>query len=54
MMTIPEGPYAGTIIEEPEYEQLAAMGPVIDVRDVDQAAMLGSVCDRLGFDTNEM
>jgi aldehyde:ferredoxin oxidoreductase len=54
MMTIPEGPYAGTVIEEPEYEQLAAMGPVIDVRDVDQAAMLGSVCDRLGFDTNEM
>jgi aldehyde:ferredoxin oxidoreductase len=54
MMTIPDGPYAGTIIEEPEYEQLAAMGPVIDVHDVDQAAMLGSVCDRLGFDTNEM
>jgi aldehyde:ferredoxin oxidoreductase len=54
MMTIPEGPYAGMVIEEPEYEQLAAMGPVIDVKDADSASMLSSVCDRLGFDNNEM
>jgi len=54
MMTIPEGPYAGMEIEEPEYEQLAAWGPQIDNRDVDAAAMLSSVCDRLGFDNNEM
>jgi len=54
MMTIPEGLYAGIEIEEPEYEQLAAMGPVIDVKDVDSAAMLSSVCDKLGFDNNEM
>ena len=54
MMTIPEGPYAGMEIEEPEYEQLAAWGPQIDNRDVDAAAMLSSLCDRLGFDNNEM
>lgn len=54
MMTIPEGFYAGIEIEEPEYEQLAAMGPVIDVKDVDSAVMLSSVCDKLGFDNNEM
>jgi len=54
MMTIPEGPYAGMEIEEPEYEQLAAWGPQIDNKDVDSAAMLSSVCDRLGFDNNEM
>lgn len=54
MMTIPDGPYKGMEIEEPEYEQLAAMGPVIDVKDVDSAIALSGVCDRLGFDTNEM
>ena len=53
-MTIPEGRYAGEVIDEPEYEQLAAMGSVIDVKDVDEAAMLGALVDRLGFDVNEM
>jgi len=54
IMTIPEGPYAGMEIEEPEYEQMAAMGPVIDNKHVDSATMLSSTCDRLGFDVNEM
>jgi len=54
MMTIPDGPYGGMEVEEPEYEQLAAWGPQIDNRDVDSAAMLSGVCDRLGFDNNEM
>jgi len=54
MMTIPEGKYAGMEVEEPEYEQLAAMGSVIDVKNVDDAAMLSSLTDRLGFDNNEM
>ncbi len=53
MMTIPEGPYAGMVVEEPEYEQLAAWGPVIDNRDIGSAFMLSGVCDRLGFDNNE-
>lgn len=54
MMTIPDGPYVGMEVEEPEYEQLAAWGPQIDNRDVDSAAMLSGVCDRLGFDNDEM
>jgi aldehyde:ferredoxin oxidoreductase len=54
MMTIPEGKYAGLEVEEPEYEQLAAMGSVIDVKNVDDATMLSSLTDRLGFDNNEM
>ncbi len=53
MMTIPIGPYAGMEIEEPEYEQLAAWAPIIDNKDVVSAAVLSSVCDRLGFENNE-
>ena len=53
IMTIPDGPYAGMEIEEPEYEQMAAWGPVIDNKDATSAAMLSSVCDRLGFENNE-
>jgi len=53
MMTIPEGPYKGMIVEEPEYEQLAAWGPVIDLRDVCSAFMLSCLTDRLGFENNE-
>jgi aldehyde:ferredoxin oxidoreductase len=53
LMTITEGSYAGMEIEEPEYEQLAAWGPVIDNKDMASAAMLSSVTDRLGLDNNE-
>jgi aldehyde:ferredoxin oxidoreductase len=53
MMRVTAGPYAGTVVEEPEYEQLAAWGPVIDVREVAAAFMLSSVTDRLGMDNNE-
>jgi aldehyde:ferredoxin oxidoreductase len=53
LMVIPEGPYAGMEVEEPEYEQMAAWGPVIDNKNALSAAMLSSVTDRLGFDNNE-
>jgi aldehyde:ferredoxin oxidoreductase len=53
IMTIPHGPYQGMTVEEPEYEQLAAWGPLIDNHDVASAFMLSGVCDRLGFDNNE-
>jgi aldehyde:ferredoxin oxidoreductase len=53
MMTIPEGPYKGMIVEEPEYEQMAAWGPVIDLKDVSSTMMLSSLTDRLGFENNE-
>lgn len=53
MMTIPDGIYKGMVVEEPEYEQMAAWGPIIDNRDVVSAFMLSGLCDKLGFDTNE-
>ena len=53
LMTIPEGPYAGMQIEEPEYEQMAAWGPVIGNKDAVSATMLSSVTDRLGLENNE-
>jgi aldehyde:ferredoxin oxidoreductase len=53
MMTITEGPYRGTVVEEPEYEQMAAWGPVIDNRDAASALMLSGLTDRLGFENNE-
>ncbi|MEM2922646.1 MAG: aldehyde ferredoxin oxidoreductase N-terminal domain-containing protein, partial [Candidatus Bathyarchaeia archaeon] len=53
MMTIPEGPYQGLNIEEPEYEQLAAWGPVIWNKDINGAAMLSYTCDEVGLENNE-
>jgi len=53
IMTITEGPYAGVEVEEPEYEQMAAWGPVIDNKDAASAAMLAGVNDRLGLENNE-
>jgi aldehyde:ferredoxin oxidoreductase len=53
MMTITEGPYTGMEVEEPEYEQMAAWGPVIDNKDAASAAMLSTVNDDLGFENNE-
>jgi len=51
-MEVGNGPYAG-IIEEPEYEQLAAWGPAIDVDDVEASFMLSGLTDRLGLENNE-
>ncbi len=50
---IPEGPYAGEVVEEPEYEQLAAWGPGIGNTDLTSTVMLSKDVDRLGLDTNE-
>lgn len=52
MMKITYGPYKGTLVEEPEYEQLAAWGPVIDNKDAASAFMLSGETDRLGLDNN--
>ena len=54
MMTIPDGPHQGFVGEEPEYEQFAAFGPVIDNKDAREALFLANQCDRLGFENNEM
>jgi len=50
---VTEGPYAGFVGEEPEYEGMAAMGSVIGQTDPGAAVMLGNQVDRLGMDINE-
>lgn len=53
MITITEGPFKGYVGEEPEYEGLAAFGPVIGVTDATAAIYLSNEVDRLGMDCNE-
>jgi aldehyde:ferredoxin oxidoreductase len=52
MFRIDDGPYAG-VVEEPEYEQMAAWGPAIGNDDVEGAMMLSGLTDRLGLENNE-
>ena len=52
MMEVKGGPYAG-LVEEPEYEQMAAWGPIIGQDDVEAAMMLSGLTDRLGLENNE-
>lgn len=53
MMKITSGTYKDTVVEEPEYEQLAAWGPVIDNQEIASAMMLSALTDRLGLENNE-
>ena len=53
MMEVTEGPYQGFTGEEPEYEGMAEMGPLIGVTDPGATVMLCNLVDRLGFDVNE-
>lgn len=53
MMEVTEGPYKGFVGEEPEYECMAAMGPVIGQTDPGAAVVLSNLIDRLGLDVNE-
>jgi len=53
IMKISEGPYAGELLEEPEYEQFSAWSSAIGQEDVTAAIMLSKEVDRLGMDTNE-
>ena len=53
MMQINEGPYAGTLLEEPEYEQFSAWSSAIGQESVTSAMMLSKEVDRLGLETNE-
>jgi len=52
-MKVTEGPYTGHEGEEPEYECMAAWGPVIGNTDPGAMVMLADVTDRLGLDVNE-
>jgi aldehyde:ferredoxin oxidoreductase len=53
MVEVTEGPYKGFVGEEPEYEGMAAMGPVIGQTDPGAAIMLANLVDRMGLDINE-
>jgi aldehyde:ferredoxin oxidoreductase len=53
LIEIPSGKYAGRIIEEPEYEGIAACGSVMGIKDVTTSLVLASEIDRLGMDANE-
>jgi aldehyde:ferredoxin oxidoreductase len=53
MMEITEGKYAGRIIEEPEYEAMAAFSSLVGIDDVAMSVVLASEVDRLGIDVNE-
>lgn len=50
---ISSGPYAGFEGEEPEYEGMAAMGPLIGQSDPEATVVLSNLVDRLGMDVNE-
>ncbi|MEM3484395.1 MAG: aldehyde ferredoxin oxidoreductase C-terminal domain-containing protein [Candidatus Bathyarchaeia archaeon] len=53
MIKIKEGPFSGFEGREPEYEAMAAMGPVIGQTDPAAAIFLANLVDRLGMDINE-
>jgi aldehyde:ferredoxin oxidoreductase len=53
LMKITEGPYAGEVLEEPEYEQIVAWSSNIGNTNVAAAMMLSKEVDRLGLETNE-
>ncbi len=52
MFEVKEGPYK-CMVDEPEYEQMAAWGPVVGITDVEASMMLSGLTDRLGVDNNE-
>ncbi|MDP6783327.1 MAG: aldehyde ferredoxin oxidoreductase C-terminal domain-containing protein, partial [Dehalococcoidia bacterium] len=52
-LTVPDGPHKGKVVDEPEYEGLAAWGPVTGQTDVTWSVVLNDLADRLGVDTNE-
>ncbi len=54
IMTIKDGPYAGFVGEEPEYELFASWGSLVGQTDVDAAVVIANEVDRLGFETNEL
>lgn len=54
LVKITDGPYAGFVGEEPEYEQFAAWGALIGQTDVAAAVVIANEVDRLGFENNEI
>jgi aldehyde:ferredoxin oxidoreductase len=53
IMKVTDGPYAGYVGEEPEYECWALFGPNLMNDDVRSAFVLSNEVDKLGMDVNE-
>lgn len=53
IMEVTEGRYQGFVGEEPEYEGMAEMGPLIGMKEPGDSVYLCNLVDRLGFDVNE-
>jgi aldehyde:ferredoxin oxidoreductase len=53
IVTVTEGPYKGLTAPEPEYELLAAFGPMIGQGDPGVVVHLADLTDRMGMDGNE-
>jgi len=54
IVTVTEGPYKGLCAPEPEYELLAAFGPMIGQSDPGVVVHLADLTDRMGMDGNEV
>jgi len=54
ILTVTEGPFEGISAPEPEYELLAAFGPVIGQSDPGTAVYLANLADGVGMDGNEI
>lgn len=52
-MEIPDGKYAGRVLEEPEYEGMASWSSLVGITDVATSMALANEVDLLGMDTNE-
>jgi len=52
-LKITDGKFAGFETEEPEYEAMAAMGPLIGITDTTHSVILANWIDRMGLDCNE-
>lgn len=52
-MKIPDGKYAGRVLEEPEYEGMASWSSLVGITDVASSLALANEVDLLGMDTNE-
>jgi len=53
IMKVTDGPYAGYVGEEPEYECWSELGPNLMNYDVRSVFVLSNEVDKLGFDLNE-
>jgi aldehyde:ferredoxin oxidoreductase len=53
IMKVMDGPHAGYIGEEPEYECWSELGPNLMIYDIPSVFVLSNEVDKLGFDLNE-